>query len=120
MRDANINARLELIQSVLETQTSEYWLSRLDAEGVPCAPVLTRNQLITDSQVRASGILIETDHIHAGRLRQARAAAKFDKTPTAVRQGAPLLGEHSTEILLEMGFNEIEIDRLRGLGAIGD
>lgn len=119
MRDLNINDRLELTQEVLATGTSQEWLAKLEAEGVPCAPVLTRNKVIEHEQVVANDILVETDHPHAGRLRQARPAARFDRTPASVNRGAPLLGEHTDEILVEAGLSEAEIGALRDAGVLG-
>ena len=81
LRDANIDARLEMTQAVLKTRTTAEWLERLEKEGVPCAPVLTRDQIIAHPQVAASGIILESDHPSAGRLRQTRTAARF-ATPT--------------------------------------
>ena len=118
LRDQNINERLSLVQEVLKTRTSADWLARLEAEGVPCAPALTRNELIAHEQVVASDILVTSDHPHAGRLRQARPAARFDKTPSGIRHGAPLLGEHSDEILAELGLSREEIAALRSAGVI--
>ena len=118
LRDQNINARLSLIQDELKARTSADWLERLEAEGVPCAPVLTRNELIEHQQVLASNILVESDHPHAGRLRQARAAARFDLTLTSIRRGAPLLGEHTDEILGEIGVDTDHIAALRAAGVI--
>ncbi len=114
LRDLNIDARLELIQSALITRTTEEWLAILEEAGVPCAPVLTRNRMIEHPQVLASGIVVENDHPQAGRLRQARNAARFSVTAPEHRRGAPLLGEHTTDILHEAGFTDDEIAALRG------
>jgi crotonobetainyl-CoA:carnitine CoA-transferase CaiB-like acyl-CoA transferase len=118
LRDQNIDTRLEMTQHVLKTRTTEEWLERLEAAGVPCAPVLTREQVIAHPQVIASGILIESQHPTAGRLRQTRAAARFE-TPTLVRRGAPRLGEHSREILRELGLAEEAIAGLKQQRIIG-
>jgi len=119
-RERNINDRLTLIQETLETRPTAEWLERLDAENVPCAEVLHRKDVINHPQIVASGILEETDHPDAGRLRQARNAARFDKTPAKIRWGAPHLGAHNDEVLTEAGYSQAEIDALRGQGAVGD
>ena len=112
LRDENIDARLALTQEVLKTMNTEAWLERLEAAGVPCAPVMTRAQVIGHPQIVASGILLESEHPTAGRLRQTRAAARFD-APMLVRRGAPRLGEHSGEILAELGLADEAIEALR-------
>ena len=70
-----------MTQEVLRTRPAAEWLERLTAAGVPCAPVLTRSQMIEHPQVVANGIVVETEHPGAGRLRQARPAARFSATP---------------------------------------
>jgi crotonobetainyl-CoA:carnitine CoA-transferase CaiB-like acyl-CoA transferase len=119
LREQNIDARLQMTQDVLRTRTTEEWLQRLGREGVPCAPVLTRDQVINHPQVLASNILLESDHPTAGRLRQTRAAARF-ATEMVVRRGAPRLGEHNREVLTELGLSNDEIMELRQQSVIGD
>jgi crotonobetainyl-CoA:carnitine CoA-transferase CaiB-like acyl-CoA transferase len=118
-RQENIDARLGLTQEVLLERDSADWLERLDAADVPCAPVLMRSQVVRHPQVLANEIVVETDHPQAGRLRQARPAARFSRTPAAIRGGGPALGQHSEEILAELGYPRERIEELRDAGVIG-
>jgi len=118
-RDQHVNERLELTQAMLRTRTTEEWLERLEREDVPCAPALTRNQVIHHPQVLANETLTEIDHPAAGRLRQARPPARFDGTPASLRRGAPRLGEHTEEVLLQIGYTPERIAELRRHGVFG-
>jgi crotonobetainyl-CoA:carnitine CoA-transferase CaiB-like acyl-CoA transferase len=109
LRHENIDERMRLTQEALRSRPSAEWLARLAEADVPCAPVLTRSEMIGHPHVAANGIVVETSHPVAGRLRQARAAARFSRTPTEIRCGAPLLGEHTDEILAELGYSAAEI-----------
>jgi crotonobetainyl-CoA:carnitine CoA-transferase CaiB-like acyl-CoA transferase len=118
LRHRNVDERLAMTQEVLRTRTTAEWLARLEAEDVPCAPVLTRTEVIAHAQVAASEAVIETEHAVAGRLRQARPPARFDRTPATPGRAAPRLGEHSCEILAELGLAPAEIAELREAGVI--
>jgi len=114
LRQENIDDRLNLTQEALRTDTSAEWLKKLEAEDVPCAPVLTRSQAIEHPQVAANAIVIETKHHLAGGVRQARPAAVFSGTPVDIRRGGPALGEHTAEVLAEAGCSPDEIAVLTG------
>ncbi len=118
LRDLNADERLQMTQDALLTKPAEHWLEILDAAGVPCAPVLKRKDMINHPQVIASGLIIETDHPIAGKLRQTRPAARFSRTKTEIRRGAPMHGEHTAEILADIGLTESDLSRLREEGII--
>jgi len=103
-RVAYAKERLDQTASVLKSRTTEEWLELLDAEQVPCAPILPLSEVIRHPQIEENQLIFESDHPVAGRIRQARAAARFDKTPTTLERPAPTLGQHTEEILKELGI----------------
>src|SRR5689334_943597 len=113
LRQKNIDARLQLTQEALMTRPASEWLELLTAAGVPCGPVLTRSQMIRHPHVLAMGLVVETEHSRAGPLRQTRPAARFSRTPAGIRFGGPALGEHTEEVLAELGYSAAEIAALR-------
>jgi crotonobetainyl-CoA:carnitine CoA-transferase CaiB-like acyl-CoA transferase len=116
LRHEHIDDRLNLTQEVLRGATTAEWLERLEAEDVPCAPVLRRNEVIRHPQIVANETIVETEHPIAGPIRQARPAPRFSDTPTSFRHPAPRLGQNSREILTELGLSESEIDKLASDG----
>jgi crotonobetainyl-CoA:carnitine CoA-transferase CaiB-like acyl-CoA transferase len=115
--DRDRDARLQLTQEALRERTTAEWIARLEAEDVPCAPILTRREVIGHPQVQAAGIVVEHDHPQAGRLRQARHPARFSESAFAHRHPAPLLGGQTRQILAEAGFSAAEIAALIAEGA---
>jgi crotonobetainyl-CoA:carnitine CoA-transferase CaiB-like acyl-CoA transferase len=93
-------------------------LERLAAESLPAAPVLSLEEVIADPQVRHNELLVERDHPTAGRVRQPRPPARFDRTPAEPGRLAPLPGEHTDEILAELGIGAEERRRLREQGVV--
>ena len=87
---------------VFATGHSADWLVRLDAAQVPCAPVLTRQELLSDPQIANNGLIVTFDQPGLGRVRQARPAARFSGTPSRPPGPAPGLGEHTEAILAEL------------------
>jgi crotonobetainyl-CoA:carnitine CoA-transferase CaiB-like acyl-CoA transferase len=112
------DARLEMAAEVLIARTSAEWLARLDAEQVPCAPILSRDDILKDPQVAANQMIIESTHPHAGAMREPRPAARFEETPAELRIPAPLLGEHTDTILVESGVDQSELAGLRTAGIV--
>jgi len=103
-RVAYAKERLDQTASVLKTRTTREWLERLDAEQVPCAPILPLAEVIRHPQIEANGLIVESEHPRAGRLRQPRPAARFDAMSGDIGRPAPGLGEHTDEILRELGL----------------
>ena len=117
-RIQHIDDRLELTAGEIAKRTTAHWLERLRAEQVPCAPVLRREDLFRDPQIEANELLVESQHPRAGRMIQPRPAARFERTPAAIRRPAPALGQHTEEILQDLGVSASEIAHLRDNGVV--
>ncbi len=120
LREVNKNDRVNLIQEALRPLTTAHLLEVLEAHDVPCSPVLSRRDMIRHPQIVANGIIEEREHTVAGRIRQTRQPARFSVTPVDRRDDAPRYGEHTREILKEVGLTMTDIDRLIAGGTVRD
>jgi crotonobetainyl-CoA:carnitine CoA-transferase CaiB-like acyl-CoA transferase len=111
-RAVNATERILLMAEIIKKRPTAEWLQRLDANDVPSAPVLRRNEVIANEQVLARELIVELDHPDIGLVRQPKPAARFDRTPARIQGPAPRIGEHSATILAELGFEAAEIERL--------
>jgi crotonobetainyl-CoA:carnitine CoA-transferase CaiB-like acyl-CoA transferase len=101
-----------------DLMTTAEVVKRMDEEGVPCARVNTLEDVLTDERCTHADGIIEYDHPQGGRLRQARPAAVFDGEANTVRRPAPMLGEHTDEVLRSLECSAEEIAALRQAGAV--
>ena len=90
----------------------------MDGLDVPASPVHTREQVVADAHVQAREILVETEHPTAGRVRLARSAPIYSATPSQMRLPAPTHGQHTDEILAELGCDSSAIAELRSAGVV--
>jgi crotonobetainyl-CoA:carnitine CoA-transferase CaiB-like acyl-CoA transferase len=111
-RSVNATERILLMAEIIKERPTAEWLQQLDANDVPSAPVLRRNEVIANEQVVARELIIELDHPDIGRVRQPVPAARFERTPARIQGPAPRIGEHSAAILSELGLEAAEIERL--------
>ncbi|MEJ8845839.1 CoA transferase [Variovorax rhizosphaerae] len=107
-----------LIEPLIAEQDVDMLIARLGAAGVPVGKVNHKRQLADDPQVRANASLQESAQAGVGRLRSARAAAKFSAVPAGAAADAPHLGEHTLAILRELGRTEEQITSLVACGAV--
>jgi crotonobetainyl-CoA:carnitine CoA-transferase CaiB-like acyl-CoA transferase len=95
-------------------------LAALEAEDVPCGPVYASMREVTsDPQVVASATFLASRHPQLGRIREPRPPVRFDATPAAVQRPAPALGQHTDEVLGELGLSAAEVAELRDKGVVG-
>ena len=117
-RFANAQERIALTAAILRTGSSADWLKRLDAAGVPCAPVLSRSDMLHHPQIAANELVHEYEHPGIGRVRQPRPAARFEHASPELAPQAAQLGEHNEEILLSLGYGNADIASLLDAGVI--
>ena len=103
---------------IFRTKTQKEWLGLLMDEDTCVTAVQSLDEVFSDPHVRSRQMLVETTHPKAGRVRQIGVPIKFSETPGEIRRPAPEIGEHTEEILGELGYAQEEIDRLRKMGVI--
>ena len=108
----------DLLGAIFAKHSTEDWLARLDAAGVPAGPVLNVNEMHKDPQTVARDMVVEVDHAQVGPVKTLGIPVKFSETPGQVTSSAPVYGQHTREVLSEYGFDEGEIDTLVSAGAV--
>jgi crotonobetainyl-CoA:carnitine CoA-transferase CaiB-like acyl-CoA transferase len=111
-RMRNLQALTELMNARLKTKRVREWIAALEAEGVPCGPINTIADMAGDPQTAARGMVVELQHPVAGATRALGLPIKLSASPGEVRRPAPLLGQHTREVLAEYGFSADQIDAL--------
>ena len=113
-RDA-LNARIE---AVTINRPSAEWVEVLNEAGVPCGPIYNIDQVFADPQVQHLRMAQAVEHPVLGHQEVVAQAMELSRTPSAIRRATPELGEHTDEILHQLGLDQAEIDALRASGAV--
>ena len=108
----------EVLQPYFRRRTSADWLSQFEKTGLPAGPIYNMKEVLENEQTRARNMLTEVPHQTLGKTKTLGAPVKFSHTPAEVRRGAPVLGQHTREILAEIGFSLDEIERMDKEGTV--
>ncbi len=111
-RIRNLSALVDILNGYLSQETTATWLDRMEKAALPAGPVNDILQMHADPQARARDMIVVLDHPTVGRVETLGHPVKFSRTPSRVERAAPLLGEHTREILTELGCDSDQIEVL--------
>ena len=106
-------ALIAQIEGITATEPRRHWLSVLDERDIPCGPINTYDEVMSDAQIQARQMVVDTDHPTLGRIRTLGTPLKMSATPLETGRRAPLIGEHTAEVLREAGFTSRRDRRAR-------
>jgi len=118
-RMAHLDELVALMNAVVRQRTRAEWQAGFDAAGVPAGPVHTIGEALSHPQTRARGMVVELQHPQAGTTHAIGCPIHFSATPTQTDAPAPLLGQHTREVLRGFGLTDAEIDALVDEGVVG-
>ncbi|MCI0828807.1 MAG: CoA transferase [Chloroflexi bacterium] len=111
-RKAREGELADLLEETFTAETTAYWLKMLEEAGVVAGPIYNMEQVYNDPQVLARKMLVDLEDPDLGTIHNIGIPVKLSVTPGRIRTRAPMLGEHSAEVLLERGFSQAEVDEL--------
>jgi crotonobetainyl-CoA:carnitine CoA-transferase CaiB-like acyl-CoA transferase len=117
-RLANRAALIDEIERTTAKEPRAHWLTRIEAAGVPCGPINTYPEALADPHALARGMVVDLVHPGAGDIKALGIPVKLSETPGAVDRPAPLVGEHTAELLRELGYDAAAQRRLRDAGVV--
>ena len=109
-RKKNLTELVEILTTVLSKKTSLEWLKIFDDNGFPCGPINSITDMFKDPQTIDRQMILEVDNKKAGKSKAVGMPIKFSKSKTEKSKGAPNLGEHTKEIMINFGYKEKEIE----------
>lgn len=119
LRTKNYEKLRTLLTSIFQQRPASHWVKVLNEAGVPVSLVNTMDEALRDPQVVALGMVQEQEHPSAGKIHVLGVPVTLSKTPGGVRTAAPLLGQHTEEVLASLGLSAEDLEGLRNLSVIG-
>jgi crotonobetainyl-CoA:carnitine CoA-transferase CaiB-like acyl-CoA transferase len=117
-RIENYDLLVEQLAPIFRAGRRDDWLRRLSEKDVPAAPINTLDEVFTDPQVRQYGFPIEVEHKQMGKMKLIGNAVEMSRTPPTIDRPPPMLGEHTEEILVSLGFDPAKVTELREQGVV--
>lgn len=117
-RTVNAGALHDIIAKIYRTKPVDHWVELLLKAGIPASPVNNVARMVADPQVVAREMIVETDHPKAGKIKTIGVPVKLSETPGKVRTRAPLLGEHTAEVIGALGYGKEQMDKLKQDGIV--
>src|ERR1700756_3349706 len=108
----------KVLEPYFRRRTSADWLFRFEKAGLPAGPIYNIKEVLDNEQTEARAMLIDVPHRTLGSTKRIGAPVKFSRTPSEVRRGAPVLGQHTREILAGIGFNAKQIADMERDGVV--
>jgi len=117
-RMANIDDLVVILTGIFKRRPASDWLERLEGAGVPAGPVLDIAGMQADAQALARGMVMQVPHSRVGPVKTLGHPVHYSATPTEITRGAPLLGEHTREVLAQHGYSPGEVEKFLSEGAV--
>ncbi|MDX2424413.1 MAG: CaiB/BaiF CoA-transferase family protein, partial [Amphritea sp.] len=119
LRVENRDDLTPIVAELMTHQRSDWWLEQLSEQGVPCGPINTLDKVFADPQVKHRQLRVDLPHPVAGSVASVANPVKFSQTPIEYNAAPPMLGQHTDEVLAELGLSEADIAQLKANNVVG-
>ena len=115
---AHLDDLVDVLNGYFRKKASDVWLDKLDEAGVPAGPILSIGEMLEHPQALARDMIVETEHQRLGTIKGLGMAVKFHGAESIDSRPPPAHGQHSTEVLLELGYSDSQIQELYATGVV--